>query len=588
MKYKFIIILMACVLSSCTKDDMSYDMPTKRINAFTSTLIVGGNTSPQDSIISIKGRIPNPFTVTNMRLALNELINERDSILELYKTNPGNQQIQNAYSNLCPIEITENDIQTTHYHVKISVATEYAMDMLHNDAQYSTVEFYPYPLDSDISGEGIVDTNNKNDPIPVYACFNKDLSFPTYASCEILDSLYLPDENINEYSLKNTEGLSVKFINTLIDKAYEIVGEDNTDNDNGIDLSAKWYPSGTIMAWDDLIQDYVPLQGVKIRARKTIFHTEIAYTDETGYFRCSGSFRKPVNYSIIWESNKWDIRDGSIVQATYSGPKQKSEWNLKIASRHGKSLNFATIHRAVFYHFRQDIQGLDRVSCNRSLKITYRHKFGDENGHFKTSALRGLQPDIVIYGANDTEGWRKTDRIIGTTFHELGHAALFYGIGKSKYMTISPMLRESWASFHSWVLLDEEYKNRGYSNIVRNTENLCSDKYMSCFVFEVPNSINRQTWNNTDNKYYNYSPLFIDMFDSSNQRIYYELKGRNSTEQNTYPNDNVHISYDHIEDIKNIFYHNITLPTLKQAILKMKDTLNEPEQAINDLFELYI
>ena len=134
--------------------------------------------------------------------------------------------------------------------------------------------------------------------------------------------------------------------------------------------------------------------------------------------------------------------------------------------------------------------------------------------------MRGIQPDIVIYG-EDAGGWRPTYGILETAFHELGHCAFFYRVnGRNAYKGYVDTIRESWSNLIGWAVTENEYTLRGYAHEVHKYETFFQPP-MYHMLFEVPDEYNFQSWSkysiNTDYGR-EYTPIFIDIYDGSNQR----------------------------------------------------------------------
>ena len=86
--------------------------------------------------------------------------------------------------------------------------------------------------------------------------------------------------------------------------------------------ASEWRPARTIKVWDDVLNIYIGVEGVKVRARRWFTtHTGIANAD--GYYSCDGRFRRDANYSIDWERYEFAIQDGWLNGATYNGPKKE-------------------------------------------------------------------------------------------------------------------------------------------------------------------------------------------------------------------------------------------------------------------------
>lgn len=409
----------------------------------------------------IGAQLKNPYSVKNMKIALHNI---------------------NAYSTE---HTTHIDIKTTHYYVKFIPESSDELDLL---IKNESLILYQYPLDYSILKHG---TYYHDPSVPSH--------MPTYQYASIsveqwhevskigvkytiLDNLFIPkDADINSESIEQ-----------LVNKSMILTG--NEDNYSQA-RTCKWTPSGRITSYDDILNSYIPLNGVKVRARRW-FTTHIGYTDSKGMFKCNGSFDRPANYSIVWEGSSWNIRGWHIGQAYYNGPKRKGSWDLKIGG--GKSLRYATIHRAVYRFCKGNVNGLRRIPNCKYINISYIDDSNDNIlGDFYRCGL-GVWSDIRIYGKFRGD-YVKMSRIFNTTSHELGHAAHFFynkynGLKLKKEEELQ--LIESWANCAAYVLSNEEYKELGVD-----------------IDFQGLNYFKQ--YSNSGH----YLPIFVDLIDDFNQGV---------------------------------------------------------------------
>lgn len=313
----------------------------------------------------------------------------------------------------------------------------------------------------------------------------------------------------------------------------------------------QYNPSGRIRVFDDELArngingGLMPLQGVKVRARRW-FASHEALTDANGLFRINERFHRAVNYSIIWERNDFDIRDGVFVQAYYNGPKQKSAWNLDIVS--GESLDYATIHRAANDYYYNPILGLKRPPQNSfwktRVKIAARQNWNENGDHCKDCRILGLFPSIRIGNLN-----RPTPFIYGTTIHELAHAS-HWDMKATKWTDILNIVQESWAEGVELELTLLEYQTLGLPNY-----DYISDRYQ---LKRLPMG--------------NYTSVVRDLIDNENQRI---------------TRNNINLPVDRVEaytilQIENAIRGQKDMPSWRN---RMRDLYNNPtEQFLEELF----
>lgn len=515
-----------------------------------------------DGMTVLGEQLENPYSVANMRRAM---------------------------ANLAPMTrsgVDEDDITTTHYYVKFHPQSDEELDILLQD---STINFYDIPLDYEIEEYGTYYHDPSiPDSLPTYQYASipadkwekvKDIA----VDYEILSDLFIPDEysdDAEDVTTRSGQKMSEAFVDALVDEALALTGNEEP-NEGGTRASDKWTPSGRITAYDNIVDGYIPLRHVKVRARRW-FTTYIGYTLPTGYFTCNGSFKKQANYSIKWETPRWDIREGRIGQAYYNGPKKKGEWNLEISD--GKSVRYATIHRAADRWYYGEIDGLKRPKHSRKEKIAYCHR---ESGHsregFYTRQGGGVGVDVVIYGKN-SYGWIDLSLIYSATSHELGHASHYTNVSdESYYINADNALRESWAQCLQYYLTYKEYEKLGQLSKLNRTTTKGT---------MIPNfTYNFQKWDKASSLgtvYKYYTPLFIDLIDDYNQRYYY----KNIENNYNYPNDA--ICNIPIADIEKIVLKSKTFNDIKMRLINYalttesaNELYNLNEETINKLFEVY-
>jgi len=376
---------------------------------------------------------------------------------------------------------------------------------------------------------------------------------------------------------------------TLTGNEAELLPEGNTTNAFWI-FGSKWYPSGNLKLWDDnagssttttqtfshyeyyycdtgapapapsggldplaridpidenicqraiytnstnTIQGkYVPLEGAQVLMRQW-FTIRQGITDANGNFS-TGSVRGKARYIIQWERYHYSIRNGSLFQAETRGPKTDQSWNHSIKG--GDDEYHGMIHTAAHTYYYGDRFGLTsppKVSGffgAGQMKIAAREIDGGSTGssysHLRSELTFGLSAQIHIKAWN-----RSSDRVYGTTIHELAHAAHSV-VDRGSYDNLvrdaytfpiqsdavdnNKRLLETWASTVEIMFAVERYKNKfGQANYEYGN----SDGY---------NLKNRQR--QTINYNIHYTSAGWDMIDNINQRNLYG---------NSYPIDRV-------------------------------------------------
>lgn len=467
------------------------------------------------------------------------------------------------------------DIQPTHYYVKFHPRSSEELDLLVQD---STIIWYDIPLDYEIEEYGsYYHDPSIPDSLPTFQYASIEVAkWPAVSTIgvdyEILSELFIPDEDKDEEA---SEGIMTRsgtkwseaLTDALVEESLRMTGnEDEGELEPQTRGRSKWRPAGRITAYDNIVGGAIPLHYVRVRARRW-FTTHVGYTNADGYYSCNGRFKRPANYSIAWETSRWDIRDGNIVQAYYNGPKKTGNWDLYISAN--KSIRYATIHRALYRFYFGNTNGLKRPTNTRKEKIAYLHKKGNGiNGDYNRQWGMGVWSDIRIYGQG-SNGWREMSEIYSTTSHELGHAAHYTNnrktFGKSKTNLI-----ESWARCVQYILTNQEYKELGVFNKLPD--------------YPENNSYNFQVWNP---RMYdrNYTPLFIDLIDDFNQRTH---QGNNAI----YPDDEIHDMP--VSVVQDIVFRSKSFSDVKRLLLdyaaknkQAAQLYNLTPETINRLFTVY-
>lgn len=437
-------------------------------------------------------KLINPYLVTNMQKALNNLLGKSKG--------------------------SNDTIIATHLYLKFIPLNDEELDRLDSLNYISE-----YPLDYEVvEGESSYRDPEVPENQPTFQYTSVKIGDPLpNVSYEIIEELYIPEEDSN-YSGKGNVN-----VDALVTEALRIT--DNLKSNELNNIKSSWRPSGTIRVYDNIgrrdsignfLGNMIPLRGVKVEVRRW-FTVHTGITNENGYYSCDGTFSRPANYKIVWERADYNIREGNWGQAIYNGPKQSSEWNLNIGSSTdtNKSMRYASIHRAAYRYHYEDIGGMRRPSVPHKINICYY----DWNGTGTNWANIPFFPNIAIYGK--WEGvYKSTDIIFSTTIHELGHAShISLMNGLVQYAQVSPIIYESWASCIEWFITKIEYRYLG--NLDYNKGNM-------------------QSWNSSQSHVY--TPLFIDIFDNVNQ----------FNDNSNRPNDRIYSPYSYMYGIEMLIVKN--------------------------------
>jgi hypothetical protein len=343
---------------------------------------------------------------------------------------------------------------------------------------------YSYPLDYEIiEGSGYYRDPDvpEGQPTYQYCAVKIDKKLPTEVESEILEELFIPDEEDSEDSTSDTAGkikslgLSTNddSIEALVDEALRITNnldemEEKSNNESGVQAlffkrRPKWRPAGTIKVWDDDVVttttrrvfshweyydcgggigrpfydrpstqcrravykyetvtvngSYVPVEGVKVRARRW-FTTHEGVTNAQGRYSCNGRFRRDANYFIKWKRHQFSIWWSTWSAAKYRGPKKTGDWNLNI--RGGSQEYYATIFRAAHLYWYGNIYGLHRPP-----ERTFFGGRVEINAKLKNDKSSYAHARGIVFGSDIhlKRYGRRTSEVFGVTIHEIAHAA---------------------------------------------------------------------------------------------------------------------------------------------------------------------
>jgi len=436
------------VVSSCQQEDEI--APLKQENQ---TFL---RESDMKNMIRLGKELENPYSVDNM---------------------------QKAYENLSPSYAngrTSSDglIPTTHLYIRFKPRSEAELSILHQD---TTLILYTYPLHYEIAQMGDFyhdPTVPLNRPTYQYCAVKVNKPLPRQVEHEILARLFIPDENSDSDLNDNLGGrleLDEVPVDVLVDEALRITGnldEEVTNNSNGRTEGTSWRPKGKIQ-FDDDILGRVPLTGAKVRARRW-FTTHQGITNASGDFSCGGTFKRDANYSIKWDRNDFDIRNGEFTQALYNGPKKRGDWNLNISS--GKSRMYAIVHQALNDYYYGNRLGLKSPPQNSmwktKLKVSVFDTSNDTNGNdCSPCRFLGMFSRIRIWSNG-----RTSRAIYATTIHEIAHASHWeLRQNNWNFELTETKVQESWARGVQWAIGNLRYPNyygggtnraKGYTQVV--------------------------------------------------------------------------------------------------------------------------
>jgi len=543
IKHLFSLATLAILVVGCTdniEDDFSIVDNTLYNPSF--------NYEFKEGLTVLGNRISIPYSIENLRAAFELLPNDTKS------------------------GFTIDDIQPTHYYVRFCPKNEEELDILINTPGLVLSET---PLDREVLIGGIYYHDPDLPPTqPTYQYstleipFWKSLTDTLSVEHELLIEAYMPDDISNTKVSGKNQPLPDYLYHALLKEAYRITG--NVYEIVPETKGSSWSPTGRIRAYDDIVGGYTPVRDVVIRGSRFLTVKETT-TDANGYFTLP-SFNGSVSLKVVWEGDRWDVRNGNLGQAIYDGPTLSSgSWYLDIPSSLSESRNISAVFRAARRVYMGYNYGLTKPSHSRKEKIAYIHDEIDDgiNGDYNRQLGMGIWSDIRIAGKN-INGWRLVSDIFSTTCHELGHAA-HYTNSTSNYTNSEVRVLDSWARFHQYLCTIKEYTELG---VVSNLWNYTSGGIM------IPDTrFNFQEFYPSTPYYQQYTSLFIDIYDDYNQHDY----------MSTYINDVVHGFP--VSSLEGVVYNRTSFSEIKQHFLSIVNTtgymFGMTVASIDELFSIY-
>lgn len=456
--------------------------------------------SPSPLPKSVLGKkLENPYSLKNMQLARQHLVARSGSAG------------------------SEAPLAATHLYVRFLPKDKAEYLLL---KEKYALELFSYPLDREVT----VPQTDYHDPSLSaeqitwqYTRVPADFSFPN-VEYEILDQLYMPwiEEGAVAARSASDDDRHAGY-QALIDEAFALAGystgEQSTARNGDFNVSVPIL----INAWDDELQGYVPVKGVKV---KLTGFTEwgTAYTDASGFALFNGKAISTAHrIDISWENSKdWYIFSGNSV-ATLTGPyvTYASMYHIDL-QRGNPSLFYASIHRALhnFYnnsfgirypslpyyylsHGYEPIEGEDNSWMQRRVHVAATSSGGNANlPNLKTipdpDDVGAMHITIHRYQENTPNAEHSTTSWFAMTTHETAHLAhiCHYNISRADQGVM-----ESWARAVEVTLTNEEVRRLTGINSFKHEEdyqgmNIIGDR--SRFIL-------------------GYTPVFIDCMDSYNQ-----------------------------------------------------------------------
>ena len=406
MRGKIKLLLMALVMMSCSKDDLSSQkgIDYEYGRGFSHERIVLG------------GRLENPYRTENVTKALNDLY---------------------------PTKANRVEVEPTDYYVRFLPKNKQEYDYLQSLGLVLT----DHPLDYEIE----VDGDWYHDPeIPEnnvtwqYAVVPVGFDFPDDLEYEIIHECYIMNPSVHSKS----DGIDWEAVER---QAYI-----NTGNADRLDAlmtkasSGKVVPSGRITIVDEHANGEKPfgVAGVKVICN-TFVKFDYTYTDRDGYYKMNKAFSSNLRYRLVFSNQKGFAIGLNLILVPASvstlGAAGPSGVNMTVTSSSDQKLfRRCVVNNAAYDYYSRCAEDDMNISLPPSgIRIWVFNEMkassavmlhqGAVLSNSQISAylgayavlIKSLLPDITL-GTADKEDYRS---IYSTTCHELAHASHFSKVG---------------------------------------------------------------------------------------------------------------------------------------------------------------
>jgi hypothetical protein len=320
--------------------------------------------SQQGTPIKLGKQLPNPYSVEAMRNAYKSL--EKKGKLRHNKS--------------------LSSIVATHLYVKFKPKTWAEYDSLRIDRDLVLSD---YPLDYELAsgGDYYSDAPTADGVGSQYVALPVNYPFRNDVEKEVLADLYMPEDANNKAFFEDLEG-----------ESKILVGFPEEQNKS----ASTFKPSGSVTALDKRIGRFMPIEGVSVIIRRSMFRIYTTTTDENGnyQFDVSYSVGTQLPYRIMWERDNFEVRSGKSGTATHT---INGTGVINFSFSDVLQTFYATIFKAAHIYYYKNTYGIQPPPINEwyrpRLKIAAHEAadldFAGDYNPFRRYTL-GITPDINI------------------------------------------------------------------------------------------------------------------------------------------------------------------------------------------------
>lgn len=436
--------LFAAACSEPLDEAAEVEAPQNRIVEATDNIV------PDEGPIVLGDKLPNPYSMDNMRKAIKELQSRGLSKSTL-----------------------STDIKPTHYYMRFKPKNEAEVDAVEAD---TTVFYYSFPLDREIVGGS---TNYRDPELPdsvpsyMYCTVPVDHVLPNVEH-EILEELYIL-EDVNVYDDADddedietslSKHAKASYWPELKNIALEQVGmEPETP-----ELSKGWRPKGRVTYYDNSTNKEIGLQGAAV-------HTMRAFIGHQCCTDANGNFSMPkVNckhtFLIKWKRADFKIRRKTGLDAAelvIASKVKKTTINFSIGTGMGLEWKIASIFRGIlFYYSNGSRYALEKPMWDMKIRVSdsYNSELYNYNQHGTMSFSDEKTESTGYIYANSL--YKSADlfcignAVIAEAFHEAFSFDLHAG-SYWFYKQTDKGLKKDWGKSAGWFITQKQYP--GYTSI---------------------------------------------------------------------------------------------------------------------------
>ena len=236
-------------------------------------------------------KLENPYSVANMRKAYQRLKGNNSKAINTSE---------------------ESLISTSHYYVRFL-----PIDTAQNNALKAdtSLKLYQIPLDYEVISAGcdVQDTSEIYKPQWFYTSVPANFQFNSVIKYEIIENLFIPElvpvtttSALSTSAAKPKENFALRLVNEAMKITNNLQDTVNLSDGNKVKFTA----TGRVRVLDNRLNNWVPLEGVRIRCRRW-FNIKNTTTDSQGNYRISG-FGGKVNYGLFYDTDDFDVLAGNF------------------------------------------------------------------------------------------------------------------------------------------------------------------------------------------------------------------------------------------------------------------------------------